>query len=81
MTPEQREWCMRNFKAYAAQIDESKLSAELGSSGGGASDNPVEAFDAAIRAKSAELKTDYMTALRLVATELPELYKMYKEKK
>jgi len=81
MTPEQREWCMRNFKAYAAQVDESKLSAKLGSSGGGASDNPVEAFDAAIRAKSAELKTDYMTALRLVATELPELYEMYKEKK
>ncbi len=79
MTEEQRAWCMRNFKAYAAQVDESKLTASLGSNETGNSDNPVEAFDAAVRAKSLELKIDYTVALQKVAGEQPDLYAAYKK--
>lgn len=79
MTQEQRDWCMRNFKAYAAQVEESKLTKAIGSGDPGIGDNPVAAFDAAVHAKAAELKVDYAVALQKLAVEQPELYAAYRK--
>lgn len=77
MTPEQREWCMRNFKAYAAQIDYSKVLGEKGKEGGQPVD-PVTAMDAAIKAEmKADPKLNYASAMDVVRAKSPELVEKY----
>jgi hypothetical protein len=79
MSPEQRDWVMRNFKAYAAQVDEGKITAAIGSEGTeSTSADPVAAFDAAVRAKSLDAKAPYDVALAAVVKENPDLYTAYK---
>jgi hypothetical protein len=77
MTKDQRDWVMQNFKAYAAQIDATKITSELGKTGADGETNPVEAFNAVVMAKSVSMKVDYVAALQAVAIEQPDLYKAY----
>jgi len=74
MTPEQREWCMRNFSAHAAQIKAGNLTAEIGSTGEGVKDARV-ALDAAIHAVMDEKHVDYNAAFAEVRATKPELLK------
>jgi phage I-like protein len=74
MTEEQRAWCMRNFSAQAALINEGKVFGEIGSDGAGASGDPVTALNAAIEARMAEKSVDYNAALSMLQTEKPELF-------
>ncbi len=76
MSPEQREWCMRNFAAFIAQIDESKLLGETGSESAetiGA--NPVAEFDAQVKKIAAEKSIDYNSALTVAKTTHADLFK------
>jgi hypothetical protein len=71
---------IQEFKALSAQIDESKLTGELGTSGDAPAD-PAEALNKAVAAKMEALKiSDWNQALRLVVIENPELAN-YKEGK
>lgn len=80
MSPEQRDWVMRNFKALAAQSD--ALTSEIGDNNGAAvTDDPISALDAAVRAKQAESKLDYSAALNAVTIERPELLEAYQQKR
>jgi hypothetical protein len=76
MTEEQRTWCTRNFSALAMQIDESKLTGELGSTGSGASDDPRLKLDAAVKARMGEKGVDYNAALIELRAEKPELFSL-----
>ena len=73
----QREWVLTKFKAMSAQIDESKLLDEQGDNADPISDNPVDAYNAAITAHQDEHKTDYPTAMNAVNVEKPELARAY----
>lgn len=78
MSEDQREWVLRHFKAFIAQINESELTGEEGSDQENTtSDDPAEAFDAAVRAISVEDKVDYNTALQKAIKDHPELYTAY----
>ena len=80
MTPEQREWVMRNFKAFIAQIKESNLTEPVGSEGANDLDaNPAEAFLARVNAYAAEKKVDFIASIQQVAVIEPELYQAYLE--
>ena len=80
MSPEQREWCMRNFRAFIAQINTTKLLGEEGTEGG-AIDDPKAAFNALVLKYSAEKKVDYNTAFEIVKSENPELFTAWAVKK
>jgi len=69
---------VQEFKALTAQIVESNLTDEVGTSGEGV-DNPVEKFQAAIAAKAAEKSLNYTQAMRAVIAEQPDLYNAYEE--
>jgi hypothetical protein len=73
MTEEQRTWCTRNFSALAMQIDESALTAPIGSTGKG-NDDPQALLHAQILEKAEELKISYSSALDQVRAEKPELF-------
>jgi hypothetical protein len=76
MSPEQREWCMRNFKAYAAQIDYTARKAK--GSEGASDEDPKDAFGAAIKAEmTADAKLDYNAAVGAVTRKNPELAAQY----
>lgn len=75
MTPEQREWVMRNFAAQIAQVKESALLEERGSAGKGPDENPVQALSARIEAVMTEKKVGYNEAFEAVRQEAPELIK------
>lgn len=75
MSPEQREWVMRNFAAQLAQVKESALLEERGSTGKGPDENPVQALSARIEAVKAEKKLSYTDAYNVVLAETPELVK------
>lgn len=77
MTEDQRAWVMRNFSAYIAQIKESKLTGEIGSTGEGAPEQPGEKFDAKAKAYAAEKKVDLIAAYQAVAASDPELYQAW----
>jgi hypothetical protein len=73
---EQAAMIVQEFKALSAQINESQLTGKIGNSHA-TNDNPVAAFDAAIKAKVAESKIEYAAALQIVAAQHPELYQAY----
>jgi hypothetical protein len=75
MTQDQREWVMRNFSALVAQVNESQLTGEIGSTGAGADPDPMKALNAAIEAKMAEKSVRYPDAYAMVRAEQPELFK------
>jgi hypothetical protein len=75
MTAEQREWCMRNFSALAAQVRESALLAEHGSSGEGAPEDPAQMIQAAIQARMEEKHETYVQAFDALRNERPELFR------
>jgi len=72
------EKIVQHFKALSAQIDDTKILDEKGADGEGVGDDPVNAFDAAVKAVAAERNVDYLTALQQVSREKPELYEAYK---
>jgi phage I-like protein len=74
MTEEQRAWCMRNFTALTALINEGKVFGEIGSDGAGAASDPVMALDAAIKARMDEAKVNYPQAMSMLTVEKPELF-------
>jgi uncharacterized membrane-anchored protein YjiN (DUF445 family) len=74
MTDAQAEWVLTQFKALSAQVKESNLTGEIGSTGEAVPTDPREALDKAILAKAAELKSDYVTAYHALASEKPELF-------
>lgn len=78
MNDEQRNWVMRNFAAFTAQIDASKIRGELGTRAEG--DESKASVDAVVRAKMAEVKVDYAAAFELVKAEKPDLFKAYVKK-
>lgn len=76
MSDEQRAWVIQEFGALSKQIDESKLTGELGE------DDPVplagtDAFSTAVTEHQKENKVEYMAAVQAVAKEKPELYASY----
>ena len=73
----EREWVLTQFKALSAQIDESKLTKEIGSEDIGEHDNPIEAFDSAVAEYAKEKEVDYAAALMAVSKTQPELLKAY----
>jgi hypothetical protein len=75
MSPEQREWVMRNFAAQLAQVKESALLEERGSTGKGPDEKPVQALSARIEAVKLEKKLSYTDAYNVVLAETPELVK------
>jgi hypothetical protein len=79
MLPEQREWVMRNFAALIAQIDESHLTGEIGSTGAGLPENPAQTLDETVQAKATELKVSYAEALSIVVRDQPELARNYRK--
>ena len=79
MSPEQREWVMRNFSALIAQVKESHLTGEIGSTGDGAPSDPTKAFNDAVLAKAAELKVSYADAFNIVIRDQPELARNYRK--
>lgn len=74
MTDAQAEWVMTQFKALSAQVQESNLTGEIGSTGEALPADPKEALNKAILAKAEELKSDYVTAYHVLASEKPELF-------
>lgn len=75
MTPEQREWCMRNFSALIAQVNESKLFGEHGSETAppiGA--DPKAEFNAQVEAIRREKSIDYNAALELAKISHSDLF-------
>jgi len=78
MTDTQREWVTRNFRAFIAQIDESNLTGEKGSSAE-ADENPAAAFNAAIKAIQDEQKVEYVQAVQIATDTKPELFAAYKK--
>ena len=70
MTDQQATWVLEQFSALSAQVNESALTGELGSSGDGPDTNPVDALNAAIKSKMAEAKVDYAAAIKMVDPEL-----------
>lgn len=76
MTPEQREWCMRNFSALALQIKESNLTSEVGKEGeGSAETDPVKSIHERVTALAAEKKIEYGQAVALLRELEPDLFK------
>ena len=68
---------VQEFKALSAQIDESALLDEKGTTGDGLPDNPRLAFDAAVKAKAEEQNISYNEAVQVVTKESPELANAY----
>jgi phage I-like protein len=68
---------VQEFKALSEQIKESNLLGEIGTEGDGLPDDPVQAYNAAVQAKAAELKVSYQKAAEIVAVEAPQLAKAY----
>ena len=76
MTPEQREWCMRNFSAFIAQIDESKLTGEQGKEHAEPiGEDPKAELNAIVTKYSTDNKVDYNSALEKVKITHADLFK------
>ena len=73
----ERAWVLTQFKALSAQIDESKLTGEIGEDADPISDDPVEAYDAAIMAHQKEHNSSYQDAMNATNVEKPELARAY----
>ncbi len=84
MSPEQRDWCMRNFKAFIAQADESKLIGENGKENAPSIDeNPKAEFNAQVEKVVTEKKLSYLDAMEVVKGTHADLFQAAygKEKK
>lgn len=69
MSDQNREWVMRNFKAFIAQIDESKLTGEVGSSTSSVSDeDPKSRYNALVLKIAQEKSINYVDAFELGKT-------------
>jgi len=71
MTEEQRAWVMRNFKALSKQIDESKLTQEVGNNAPPAGDKSAHEV---ISEYAAEHKISYVDAVKKLSVEKPEIF-------
>lgn len=74
---EKAELVLTQFRALSAQIDESKLTRNIGATGTETSATAADALHAVVTAKSAELKISYNDALEVVKTQTPDLYSAY----
>lgn len=74
MTPEQRDWCMRNFSALSAQAQHPEMFTESGTSDPAPADKSGLLLQA-VAAKQAELKSDFATAYEAVKVANPDLFK------
>ena len=68
---------VQEFKALSAQIDESKLTEEIGTEGDGLPEDSAEALNAAVLAKMQADGLTYNAAMALVIQEAPELVANY----
>lgn len=73
MSTEQRDWVMKNFRAFIVQIDTTKLTTEKGSEGN-AIEDPKAAFNALVLKYSAEKRVDYNAAFEIIKTENADLF-------
>ena len=71
MSPEQREWCMRNFSALALQA--SAITTEVGTPGGNEGTDRQQ-FEALVEARVKEKGIVYLAAYELVKAENPDLF-------
>jgi hypothetical protein len=67
----------RKYKSLAEAVRVSNLTTDMGHPGADESADPIQAFDAAVRAKMSESKTDYGAAVKAVITEQPDLFRAY----
>lgn len=82
MTDDQRGWVMQRLSALVAQVKESNLTGEVGSSGDGEDADPYSALERAVKAEMEAAKVNYNTALDNVAAKRPELIeKVYPRKR
>lgn len=73
MSDEQRDWVMRNFRAFIAQADTSALLREKGNEGAGIED-PKAQFNALVLKTASEKRIDYNFAFELVKAENADLF-------
>lgn len=73
MDETQREWVMRNFRAFIAQANTAALLDEKGKDGEGLED-PKAQFNALVLKLSAEKKIDYNRAFEIVKAENGDLF-------
>lgn len=75
LTESQREFVLRNFRALVAQIDESKLTKEVGDEQAQAlGDDPKALFNAAALKIASDRKINYNDAMEVVKKETPDLF-------
>ncbi len=72
---EKSEAVLKQFKALSAQIDESKITSEVGNEGGEAPSDPKAAFNAAVLAVVNEKKINYNAAFEQVKQAQADLFK------
>jgi len=78
MTDAQAAWVVTQFSALSAQIDESKLTGDVGNSTNDPTDiDPVTSLTAIVQTRAATDGTDFNTAFKVVAQEQPELVAAY----
>ena len=76
MTEEQSGKVLEYIKALSAQIDESKLTGEVGSAAPGAVVEGEEAINAAVKAEMEASKVGYVQAFEAIRARNPELFKI-----
>jgi len=74
MTDEQAEWVMERFKALSAQVNESALFEEKGTTGEGLPENPADKMTYLIKQRAEEKGIDWHAAYMEVSRENPELF-------
>lgn len=74
MTDEQADWVLQQFKALSAQVDETKITGEIGGDGDPLPEQPRLKLDAMAKARAAEKQIDYVSAVRELALEQPDLF-------
>jgi hypothetical protein len=76
MTEEQSGKVLEYIKALSAQIDESKLTGEVGSAAPGEVVEGEEAINAAVKAEMEASKVGYVQAFEAIRSRNPELFKI-----
>jgi len=74
MTDEQAEWVMERFRALSAQVNESALFEEKGTTGEGLPENPADKMTYLIKQRAEEKGIDWHAAYMEVSRENPELF-------
>ena len=72
---EKAEAIMKQFRALSEQINDSTLTGEVGTEGGGNVEDPKAAFNAAVLAMSVDKKINYNAAFEEVKRAQPDLFK------